>query len=114
MLMMENKAQLRTHISKIEDDLLFHLCDLLTDLGRIQIDYNRDSGLLFKAKSLTEKVLLIIQLYERQDKPVFRALKTKINKMIAENPHLKGIIVHIENSRCIKLNGKIERIKLKI
>ena len=111
---MENNNPIITNNSKTEDDILFHFNEVLTDLSRIQLDYNRDTGIVFKINSLIDKIHLITLLYKQQDKPIFKALKIKINKMVVENPQLKGIILHIENSRCKEENGKIESFKIKI
>lgn len=110
--MESNSTQI--HHSKIEDDILFHFEEIAIDLSRIKLDYNRDTSLTYKMDCILSKLKLIIELYNHLDKPIFKALKIKVNKMISENPQLMGIILHIENSRCTELTGKIETFKIKI
>lgn len=110
--MMMERYKPKTHHSKIEDDILFHFEEIAIDLSRIKLDYNRDNGLVYKMNSILSKLNLIIELHSQLDKPIFKALKIKVNKMISENPQLKGIILHIENSRCKDSVGKIETFKI--
>ena len=111
MTKMEDNNPIATHISKIEDDILFQLSKLIIDLSRLQLDYNRDDGIVLKAEKMIKTILIIIALYENQDKPIFRALKIKLNRLIATNPSLKGVLIEIENSKCEIANGTIERIR---
>lgn len=108
---MENNKQ---HQSKIEDDILYHFEHILIDLARLKLDYNRDVAIQFSVEGLRKKIELIIGLYERNDKPIFRALKNKINTLIADNPNLKSINVIIRNTRCKGVNGKSEKFYLEI
>lgn len=98
----------------ITDDILYHLDIMLADIERLKIDYNRDSVIQYVTDSLSRKVLTVIQLYERYDKPVFRALKNKVNGSIATNPNLKGFIICIDNTRFESNNGIIEKFKIEI
>lgn len=111
---MESNKISKTHQSKIEDDILFHFEEILIDLSRIKLDNNRNNALVHKMDCITSKLILIIGLYNRMDKPIFRALKIKINTLISENPNLKGIILYIENSRCKELIGEFEKIRINI
>lgn len=111
---MADNNPIATHISKIEDDVEYHLYKLISDLKRIQVDYNRDDIMVFKTERMIENVLLTINIYKHLDKPIFRALKIKINKLVATNPSLKGVLIEIENSKCEIANGTIERIKITI
>lgn len=104
----------KSHHSKIEDDIIFHFTEILIDLSRIKLDNNRNNALVHKIDCLTSKLTLIIGLYNCMDKPIFRALKIKVNKLISENPELKGIIIHIENSRNKNIIGKIETFKISV
>lgn len=104
----------KKHLMKIEDDILFHFKEIATDISRIKLDYNRNNALVIKMNYILSKLDLIVGLYIQLDKPIFRALKIKVNKMISENPELKGIMIHIENERCINSEGKIESFKIKI
>lgn len=100
--------------SKIEDDILFHFEEILTDLSRIKLDNNRNNAIVHKMDTIISKLSIIIGLYNRMDKPIFKALKIKVNTLISENPNLKGIILHIENSRNKDISGKIETFKITV
>lgn len=99
---------------EIPDDILYHLGLLLVDFAWLKLDYNRDEVIQSKIEKLNQKVLTIIELYQRHDKPIFRTIKNKINHLIATNPNLKGVIVHIENSRCTESIGSIQKFKITI
>lgn len=98
----------------VSDDVLFHLEILLTDCEQLKIDYNRDPVIEYKIDKMAAKILMVMRLYHRQDKPSFRALKNKINNSISTKLNLKGIIVYIENSRCKDLNGTVEKFKIEV
>ena len=98
----------------VSDDILHHFELIAIDLQRLRLDYNRDVAICYKVENLINKLEVIIQLYLMQDKPIFRALKIKINNLIKDNPTLKGIILHIENNRCTDECGHIEKFKIVI
>ncbi len=102
-------------ISKnISDDILYHFELMLIDLNRLKIDYNRDAAIQYAVENLSKKIVTIIQLYERYDKPRFRAIKNKINQLVATNPNVKGFIIHVANTRCKNEQGTIEKFKIEI
>ena len=103
-----------SHHSKIEDDILYHLGLILIDLERLKLDFNRTPTIIVVCESLMHKIVLISQLHERYDKPIFKALKNKINELVMSDPFLKGISIHVENSRCKNQNGKIKRFKITV
>ena len=104
----------KSHQSKIEDDILFHLEQMAIDLLRIKIDYNRDLAIQHSVEILLKKIELVTGIYKRNDKPAFRALKIKINSLVVNNPDLNSILVVIRNTRCVDLNGKSEKFYLEI
>ncbi len=108
---MENNKGYQT---TIEDDILFHFEQISIDLSRLKLDYNRDAALQFSMDSLRKKIEVIVGLYERNDKPIFRALKNKINTLIKENPNLNSINLVIRNTRCKDANGKSVKFYLEI
>lgn len=99
---------------EIPDDILYHLGLLLVDFAWLKLDYNRDQVIQSKVEKLNHKVLTIIELYQRHDKPIFRAVKNKINQLTVSNQNLKGIIIHVENTRCESLEGEIKKFKIQI
>lgn len=104
----------KSHQSKIEDDILFHLEQISIDLSRLKLDYSRDSALQYYIENLNKKIELITGLYLRNDKPIYRALKNKINSLVKLNPNLNSINVIIRNTRCENPNGKSEKFYLEI
>ena len=100
--------------SVVSDDILYHFELIATDLQRLKLDYNRDVAICYKVENIITKIEIIIQLYFELDKPIFRALKIKVNSLIKDNPQLKGIILHIENSRCNEDGGTLEKFKIVI
>lgn len=108
---MENNKR---HQTKIEDDILYHFEQILIDLAWLKLDYNRDAVIQFSVESLKKKIELIRGLYERNDKPIYRALKNKINTLIVGNPNLKSINLIIKNTRCKDVNGNSEKFYLEI
>ena len=104
----------KQYSKNIPDDILYHLEVMLIDLERLKLDYNRDTTIVFTSNNLIQKVLLVCQLYNDFDKPIFRALKNTINDMIRKDRNLRGIIVHIDNSRCTESAGKVQKFKISI
>lgn len=104
----------KSHHSKIQDDILFHLELILIDLERLKLDFNRNPAIVSSCKNMMEKIVLVGQLHDRYDKPVFRAVKNKINKLVVENHSLKGIIIHVQNSRCKEQTGTISQFKITV
>ena len=102
----------KQYSKNIPDDILFHMEVVLIDLERLKLDYNRDSAIVFTCNNLIQKLLLVCQLYNDFDKPIFRTLKNTINDMVRKDRNLRGIIVHVENSRCADEIGTIQKFKV--
>ncbi len=112
--MESNKTQFHKKDKTTQDDILFHLAEILIDLTRIKLDYNRNSAIVYKMNNLSEKINLIIELYKTNDSQKYRALKNYLNRLIVEDPNLKGIILHIENTRCHNAKGSVKMAKIEI
>ncbi|MBN8643119.1 MAG: hypothetical protein J0L86_15010 [Flavobacteriales bacterium] len=112
--MESNNSNCLKTTTKIEDDVIFHLNQILIDFQRIKLDYNKDVGIGHKMDNLINKVKLITELYKRIDSKNYRNLKNYLNNEISINPNLKGFIVYIENSRCNNKKGEIKKVKIEI
>lgn len=104
----------KPHQTKIDDDIFYHLELILIDLERLELDFNREKAIVVACQNLKQKTLMVSRLYDRYDKPIFKAIKNMINSQIASEPNLKGILISVENSRCKSEKGFIKKLKISI
>lgn len=112
--MQDTKIKSNQHISKTDDDFLYHIQMVKTDIARLYLDHNSDKSIQYFAESTTRELDIAIACYLDQDKSIFRKLKNDVNGLIKKNPNQKGIMIKLENSRSRSDSMEINYLKYQI
>ena len=92
---------MQTNNQTFISDALGHLNNLKTDFARLQLDYNRDSNLVYATGKYIESCELIQKIIKGYDNHNFKLLSNHINSVLLKDAELHGVLITIRKSKRI-------------
>jgi hypothetical protein len=83
--------------NEIVDDVNFHLTNILTDISKLKLEYNRDLTLIHWINNIKQKLETILELLLVSNSQTFIQLANEVNKLFVLDCEMSKVQVLIIN-----------------
>ena len=86
-------------LNEIVNDVNFHLTNILTDISKLKLEYNRDLTLIYWINNIKQKLETILELLLVSNSQTFIQLANEVNKLFVLDCEMSKVQVLIINHK---------------